>query len=162
MVGPGVDAEDLTQETFVRAYMSIHSFQSRASLNTWLYRIATNICIDFARKTTRVKAMTSSLLREDAEDEYDVEREFPDERYDPQNQYLNKELGAQLERSLLALPDKLRMVVLLHDIEGMPYEEIAQIVECPLGTVKSRLFNARAALRNKLAPYVSGSLVGGS
>jgi RNA polymerase sigma-70 factor, ECF subfamily len=158
MIGSGLDAEDLTQETFVRAYMSIHSFQSRASLNTWLYRIATNICIDFSRKTGRVKALTTSLQREDCDDDYDTEREFPDERYDPQNQFLNKELGVHLQAALTALPDKLRTVVLLYDIEGLPYDEISQIVECPLGTVKSRLFNARASLREKLAPYVSGSL----
>lgn len=158
MVGQGVDAEDLTQETFVRAYMSIKSFQSRASLNTWLYRIATNICIDFVRKTNRVKAMTSSFVREDDDNEHDGELEFPDERFDPQSQFLNKELGVQLQGALQSLPEKLRTVVLLHDIEGLAYEEIAQIVDCPLGTVKSRLFNARASLRDKLQPYVSGSL----
>ena len=158
MVGPGADAEDLTQETFVRAYMSIRSFQSRASLNTWLYRIATNICIDFTRKTSRVKAMTTSLLREDSEDEGEIEREFPDQRFDPQSYSLNKELGAQLQSALQSLPEKLRTVVLLHDIEGLAYEEIAEIADCPLGTVKSRLFNARASLRERLTSYVSGSL----
>jgi RNA polymerase sigma-70 factor, ECF subfamily len=158
MVGPGVDAEDLTQETFVRAYTSIHSFQSRASLNTWLYRIATNLCIDFVRKRNRIKALTISLQMDEGDEESDVERELPDERFDPQYRFLNKELGAQLQVALGSLPDKLRTVVLLHDIEGLPYEEIAQIVDCPLGTVKSRLFNARASLREKLGPYVSGSL----
>ena len=158
MVGPGIDAEDLTQETFIRAYTSIRSFQSRASLNTWLFRIATNICIDFRRKNSRVRTLTTSLQREDSEDDTDVEREFPDERFDPQGHFLNKELGARLNEALLALPDKHRMVVVLHDIEGLAYDEIAEIVECPLGTVKSRLFNARSALRQKLAPYVSGAL----
>lgn len=158
MVGPGVDAEDLTQDTFVRAYMSIRSFQSRASLNTWLYRIATNICIDFARKNNRTRAMTTSLLREDNEEEGETEREFPDQRFDPQNHFLNKELGVQLQAALQSLPEKLRTVVLLHDIEGLAYEEISEIVDCPLGTVKSRLFNARASLRERLAGYVSGTL----
>ena len=158
MVGPGIDAEDLTQETFIRAYTSIRSFQSRASLNTWLFRIATNICIDFRRKNSRARTLTTSLQREDNEDDTDVEREFPDERFDPQGHFLNKELGARLNEALLSLPDKHRMVVVLHDIEGLAYDEIAEIVECPLGTVKSRLFNARSALRQKLAPYVSGAL----
>jgi RNA polymerase sigma-70 factor (ECF subfamily) len=158
MVGPGTDAEDLTQETFIRAYLNMKSFQSRASLNTWLYRIATNICIDFTRKSRKAKALTTSLQREDTEDDGEVERDIPDERFDPQALLLNKELGAQLDRALKALPEKLRTVVLLHDIEGLAYEEIAQIAECPLGTVKSRLFNARAALREKLMPYLDGSL----
>jgi len=157
MVGPGSDAEDLTQETFVRAYLNMKSFQSRASLNTWLYRIATNICIDFTRKNKRVKTLTTSLQREDDEDEADVEREIPDDRFNPQNLMLNKELGMRLDQALRSLPEKLRTVVLLHDIEGLPYEEIAQIADCPLGTVKSRLFNARAALREKLQPYLEGT-----
>jgi RNA polymerase sigma-70 factor (ECF subfamily) len=158
MVGPGSDAEDLTQETFVRAYLNIRSFQSRATLNTWLFRIATNICIDFRRKTARPRAMTVSLQRDDFDEEIETERDIPDEKYNPQIAFLNKELGVQLDDALRALPDKLRTVVLLHDIEGLAYEEIAAIADCPLGTVKSRLFNARMALRQKLAPYVDGSL----
>lgn len=158
MVGPGTDAEDLTQETFVRAFLNIRSFQSRAALNTWLFRIATNICIDFRRKTARPNAMTVSLQRDDYDADGETVREFPDEKFDPQHVFLNKELGIQLERAMQSLPDKLKTVMLLHDIEGLAYEEIATIVDCPLGTVKSRLFNARMALRQRLAPYVDGSL----
>ncbi len=158
MVGPGTDAEDLTQETFVRAYMNIRSFQSRAALNTWLFRIATNICIDFRRKHSKVRALTTSLQREDREDDGDSDRDIPDDRFDPQRVYLNSELGIQLQSAIAGLPEKLKTVVLLHDVEGLPYEEIAEVVDCPLGTVKSRLFNARMALRQKLAPYVDGSL----
>jgi RNA polymerase sigma-70 factor (ECF subfamily) len=157
MIGPGTDAEDLTQETFVRAYMNIKSFESRASLNTWLYRIATNICIDYTRRTRKAKALTASLHREDDEDEADVAVDIPDARFDPLAMLLNRELGSRLEQALRSLPEKLRTVVLLHDIEGLAYEEIAQVAGCPLGTVKSRLFNARAALRDKLQPYLEGS-----
>lgn len=158
MIGPGSDAEDLTQETFVRAYVNMKTFQSRATLNTWLFRIATNICIDFNRKYGRIKAMTGTLYRDDAEDESESLIDVPDSRYEPQHVALNAELGVQLQQALKGLPEKLRTVVLLHDIEGLAYDEIAHIVDCPLGTVKSRLFNARAALRTTLAPYVSGSL----
>jgi RNA polymerase sigma-70 factor (ECF subfamily) len=156
MVHNVLDAEDLTQETFVRAYMSIGSFQSRASLNTWLFRIATNLCIDYSRKNKKAAGMTISLSQENADDESDTEREIPDAVFDPQRVLLNKELGARLDEALRQLPEKLRTVVLLHDIEGLPYEEIASIVGCPLGTVKSRLFNARTALRDKLSPYLGG------
>lgn len=155
MVPSVSDAEDLTQETFVRAYMSIRSFQTRASLNTWLFRIATNLCIDFSRKYKRTQGITTSLQRENDEDG-DAQLEIPDASFDPQRLALNKELGAQLEDALRSLPEKQRTVVLLYDIEGLPYEEIAEIAGCPLGTVKSRLFNARAALRDKLSPYLSG------
>ncbi len=154
MVGAGTDAEDLAQETFVRAYMSIHSFQSRASLNTWLFRIATNICIDHVRKSKKAKALMTSLYREDTEEETEEIRDLPDERFEPQRSLLTKELAGQLDHALQTLPEKLRTVTLLYDMEGLSYEEIAQIVDCPLGTVKSRLFHARAALRAKLTPYL--------
>jgi RNA polymerase sigma-70 factor (ECF subfamily) len=156
MVGAGPDAEDLTQETFVRAYMHIKSFQSRASLNTWLFRIATNVCIDFSRKQARGIAVTDSFHSEKAEDK--AEKDVPDTRFDPPAILLNKELMAHLHHALQTLPDKLRTVVLLHDVEGLAYEEIAEVVDCPLGTVKSRLFNARKALRTQLLPYLDGSL----
>lgn len=150
------DAEDLTQETFVRAYTSIRSFQSRASLNTWLFRIATNLCIDYSRRSRKSQGMVASLSREGEDEEGESQRDIPDQLHDPQRLLLNKELGAHLDRALRDLPDKLRAVVLLYDVEGLPYDEIAAIAGCPLGTVKSRLFNARAALRDKLAPYLTG------
>ena len=155
MVPGSLDAEDLTQETFVRAYLSIHSFQSRASLNTWLFRIATNLCIDYSRKNKKMQGLTISLSQENDEDE-ESQRDIPDVAFDPQRLLLNKELGKQLEAALGELPEKLRTVVLLYDIEGLTYDEIAAIISCPLGTVKSRLFNARTALRNRLAPYLTG------
>ena len=156
MIPATQDAEDLTQETFVRAYLSIRSFQSRASLNTWLFRIATNLCIDYGRRTKKTQGMVTSLSLETDEDEADTQRDVPDYVFDPQRLLLNKELGAKLDRALRDLPEKLRTVVLLYDIEGLSYDEIAAIAGCPLGTVKSRLYNARAALRDKMAPYLTG------
>lgn len=158
MVHHAPDAEDLTQETFLRAYLSIHSFQSRASLNTWLFRIATNLCIDYSRKNKKIQGLTTSLSVESEADESDTERDIPDVAFDPQRMLLNRELGHVLNRALSELPEKLRTVVLLYDIEGLPYDEISAIVDCPLGTVKSRLFNARSALRDKLAPYLNGAV----
>lgn len=159
MVHNAADAEDLTQETFIRAYMGLHSFQSRASLNTWLFRIATNLCIDHCRREKRMHGLTVSLSQDEEDgDEEGGQRDIPDMAFDPQRLLLNKELGEKLEKALQELPDKLRTVVLLYDVEGLPYEEIAAIVGCPLGTVKSRLFNARAALRRKLEPYLNGTV----
>ena len=156
MTPSSVDAEDLTQETFIRAYLSIRSFQSRASLNTWLFRIATNLCIDHSRKNKRTQGLVSSLSQESDDEDSENQKDIPDIAYDPQRVLMNKELGAQLNQALRELPQKLRTVVLLYDIEGLPYEEISEVVGCPLGTVKSRLFNARAALREKLSPYLTG------
>ena len=155
MVHSALDAEDLTQETFVRAYLSIRSFQSRASLNTWLFRIATNLCIDYSRKQ-KTHIQPDSLSHEDEADGVERQREIPDLAFDPQRLLLNKELGRQMDFALRELPEKLRTVVLLYDIEGLSYEEISGILACPLGTVKSRLYNARAALREKLSPYLRG------
>ena len=158
MVHSPLDAEDLTQETFVRAYTSIRSFQSRASLNTWLFRIAMNLCIDFSRKNKKTQGMTISLSQDGDGEEDDSQRDIPDLSYDPQRLVLNKELGTHLNQALMDLPIKLRTVVLMYDIEGLAYEEIASVIGCPLGTVKSRLFNARSALREKLAPYLIGAI----
>lgn len=157
MVHNALDAEDLTQETFVRAYLSIRSFQSRASLNTWLFRIATNLCIDYSRKAKKTPWQVS-LSQEDTEEGGDQEYDLPDSAFDPQNALLNKELGRRLEDAIAALPDKLRTVLLLFDVEGLSYDEIAEIVGCPLGTVKSRLFNARSAVRQRLTPYLQGRM----
>ncbi len=150
-VGSASDAEDLTQETFVRAYLSINSFQSRASLNTWLFRIATNLCIDQGRKNQRTRSFLAPPVRED---EDSVDQDIPDSSFDPQILALNSELGVKLEAALRSLPEKLRTVILLYDVEGLSYDEISGILDCPLGTIKSRIFNARSALREKLAPYL--------
>ncbi len=154
-VESAADAEDLTQETFVRAYLSINSFQSRASLNTWLFRIATNLCIDQGRKEKRTR---SFLAPRPKEEDNSIEQDVPDSSFDPQELALNTELGVKLESALRALPEKLRTVILLYDIEGLSYEEISAILDCPLGTIKSRIFNARSAMRDKLAPYLQSSV----
>lgn len=156
MVQSPSDAEDLTQETFVRAYLSIRSFQSRASLNTWLFRIAANLCVDFSRKTkTHIQAASLSVTY--AGNEQESQRDIPDASFDPQRILINQELGTELDAALASLPEKLRSVILLYDVEGLSYEEIAAIVNAPLGTVKSRIFNARTQLRNTLSPYIKGS-----
>src|SRR5580700_6344825 len=117
MVHSPLDAEDLTQETFVRAYTSIRSFQSRASLNTWLFRIATNLCIDHSRKNKKSQGLTVSLSQDGDSEEEETQRDIPDVAFDPQRLLLNKELGARLNEALRELPEKLRTVVLLYDIE---------------------------------------------
>ncbi|MGC8669199.1 MAG: sigma-70 family RNA polymerase sigma factor [Chthonomonadales bacterium] len=158
MIGAGPDAEDLAQDTFVRAYLSIGSFESRATLNTWLFRIATNLCIDYLRRTSRVKCVSISRHADEDDAAADEDWSIPDDRFEPQQALLAKELDRELNRALMELPEKQRSVIVLFDIEGVPYEEIAHILRCPLGTVKSRLFSARMALRKRLEPYVNGSL----
>lgn len=148
------DAEDLAQEVFVRAYQSLGSFRSECSFRTWLFRIATNLCVDTYRRRKRAPRRTVSLDQPVDGEDGEVRREIPDWDADPSRILERRDLQARVQAAMDTLPEKLRSVILLHDIEGLPYEEIAEIVGCPLGTVKSRLFNARMRLRNKLRPYL--------
>jgi len=163
MVGDADEAEDLTQEVFVKTYVSLSSFRSQSSLNTWLYRIAGNLCIDAHRKKSRKDAALGGHVvsldesrgdSSDAAEENRHAKEAPDSRFEPYHLLEQQELDAQIQLALARLPEKMRSVVILHDLEGLPYEDIAAIVDCPLGTVKSRLFNARVQLRDQLKHYL--------
>lgn len=158
MMGNAADAEDLTQEVFVRLYTSLDSFRSQASLNTWLFRIAGNLCIDHFRRAKKHRAIAFSLDEPRDGENTDAgggqTYEVPDTTYEPYRVAERAETAQQIQQALRQLPEKLRAVLILHDIEGMPYEEIAQVVDCPLGTVKSRLFNARLQLRQRLTGYL--------
>ena len=152
MTGSADDAEDLTQEVFIRMYTSIDSFRGQSSLNTWLFRIAGNLCIDrFRRTKNRVPAFSLDAPLGDEAGTLEV----GDETYAPHRLFENAEMAEQIQSALSKLPDKLRTALLLHEIEGLPYEEIAEIAGCPLGTVKSRLFNARMQLRGHLSGYLN-------
>ena len=147
------DAEDITQEVFIRAYQSMHAFRHDAALDTWLYRIATNLVIDRFRRGKRAPQTVPVGSEEDA-----AIRDLPStsRESDPQATVQLTELQGQVQRAIQSLPPKLRAVVVLHDMEGLSYEEVAQTVGCPVGTVKSRLFNARLLLRRKLQHYMEG------
>lgn len=156
MTGNAEDAEDLTQEVFVRMYSHIHTFRAEASLSTWLFRIAGNLCVDAFRRKKKERGVVSSLDAPLYNDEEDggATRDVPDIKAAPEILFSRKELGGQIEEALAKLPAKLRSAVVLHDIEGLSYEEIAEVEKIPLGTVKSRIFNARVALRSALRPYL--------
>jgi RNA polymerase sigma-70 factor, ECF subfamily len=145
------DAEDLTQEVFIRAFQSMHAFRRDAAVDTWLYRIATNLVIDRFRRERRAPVMVPV-----AGDSEEGIGELPssDRGADPQATAQLTELQGQVQKAVYSLPPKLRAVVVLHDMEGLSYEEVAQTVGCPVGTVKSRLFNARLLLRRKLQYYM--------
>ena len=157
MTGSADDAEDLTQEVFVRMYTSIGTFRAEASLSTWLFRIAGNLCIDAFRKSKKERgnvSLNAPFGGSDGSDDEGATRDVPDWSSEPDTLFGRKELGAHIEAALQKLPPKLRSAVILHDVEGMAYEEIAQTENVPLGTVKSRIFNARVALRQQLRPYL--------
>lgn len=152
MVPNAEEASDIAQEVFIRAYQSFGRFDARSSLRTWLFRIAYNLCVDRSRRYKRGLDETSiDVMGED-----DAAFEVPDSRWDPQALMLDDELRAVVERGLEEMSDKLRTVLLLHDKEDFAYEEIAQTLSLPIGTVKSRLFLARAHLQKVVGVYLEG------
>jgi RNA polymerase sigma-70 factor (ECF subfamily) len=155
MVRGEEEAKDVTQEVFIKAFRHMDRFDGRSSLRTWLFRIAHNLCIDRARRHDRGLNETS-LEPAMAEDE---PLDFADGRWDPERIALSGELNAVVEEAVASMSDKLRIVLLLHDKEDMGYDEIAKTVDVPVGTVKSRLFLARAHLQARLSQYLQGETV---
>ena len=142
-VGNQQDAEDMTQEAFLRAYRSIHSFRGDSKLSVWLYRLTTNLCIDLLR--SRGRKPTVSLTVEDS-DEDTQELDVTDERYDPEEIFQRRELQRAVQRGLAALPEDYRVILVLRELEGLSYAEIGEVLGLEEGTVKSRLFRARKKL----------------
>lgn len=154
MMGDRGDAEDITQEVFIRAYHSLSRFQRKSRLYTWLYRIAVNLCLDRLRKwATRVHEV--SLDAPVAVGETEVIRAIQVSTPTPEDEVERKELKGIIEGAINELSPKHRAVVVLHDIQCLKYEEIASVLGCSIGTVKSRLFYARCELKDKLRPYLS-------
>lgn len=148
---PSLDeAEDLTQEVFIRAFQHFANFDGRCSVKTWLFRIANNLCIDRARKLDRIPSQADYYPS--SEDDEPIE--IADVRWQPEMIALDGELVRLVEHGVATMSEKLRSVLLLHDREDMAYEEIAGTLEIPVGTVKSRLFLARAHLQNVLNEYL--------
>lgn len=142
MVGNTDDAFDMAQEAFIKAYNSIASFRGDCRFSVWLYRLTTNICLDFLRRESR--RSHSSLTY--CEDEDDKEFEIPDERFSPQSIAEKKEMREAVHRGLLKLPGDYRAILLLREIDGLTYDEIGDTLSLESGTVKSRLFRARKKL----------------
>jgi RNA polymerase sigma-70 factor (ECF subfamily) len=137
------DALELAQETFVRAYENIAKFESRSSFSTWLYRIAANIAIDFRRREGRHLV----LRGDEAENELS---HLPSKLGDSFNEVARSELNQRINNALKELTPEHRAVILLREVEGLSYDEISEILQCPRGTVMSRLHYARNRLRGIL------------
>lgn len=146
--GNAEDANDLAQETFIRLYRSIHTFRGQSAFSTWLYRIATNVCLDELRRRQRHPVVSLDAPMETEEGQ--MERDVVDLTQLPEFIYEHKELRQTVQRLIGELAEDHRLVLILRDFENLSYEEIAQVLGCQLGTVKSRLNRARAALRDKI------------
>ena len=144
MVGNEEDARDMAQEAFIRAYGSLAGFRGDSKFSVWLYRLTSNICIDFLR--SRVKKRTVSMTWAGDEGEDAGELEIPDETWSPENQLERSLTRESVRRGLESLSPQYREILLLREINGLSYAEIAGALSLEEGTVKSRIFRARKKL----------------
>ena len=142
-LGNREDAEDVTQEAFLKAYRSLDSFRGDSKFSVWLYRIVSNLCLDLLR--SRQRKPVQSLTVEDDDGEIG-ELEISDEHFSPEKLLDRKLTRESVQRGLSALPDDARQILLLRELQGMSYEEIGQALDLEPGTVKSRSFRARKRL----------------
>lgn len=147
MLGSAQDAEDAAQDTFVKAYQKLKVFKPDASLYTWIYRIAVNTCLDYKKRP-----FFESLFKKADEGEEFVEEPLSDWR-SPARLYESKQIGVAIHKSIKKLPSKLRTAIVLKEVEGLSYEEIADIIEVSIGTVKSRISRARDELKKSLKKF---------
>lgn len=142
------DASDLTQEAFLKAFQGIKNFRGEASFQTWMSRIVTNVCRDELRK--RYRRPVDWLEEKIVLDEGEVTRQVPSNDPGPEELFEKKELNEYLQSLIASLSPDFRLALVLRDIQGLSYEEIAEHMECSLGTVKSRINRARNYLKEKL------------
>ena len=149
-------AEDVVQETFLRAWRALHQFRGEAQFYTWLYRIAVNTAKKALMEKKRDPLVTEAALlgRDDDDETSRPETELTTEAT-PESELAAREIAAAVHAAMEALPDDLREAVTLREIEGMSYEEIAEAMDCPIGTVRSRIFRAREAISAKVKPLLS-------
>ncbi len=147
--------EDIAQETFIRAYRALAQFRGEAQFYTWLYRIAVNTAKKALGDLKRDPLVSENALRAgDEEDETSaVENELTTAET-PETVLAAKEIAAAVNSAMEALPEELRQAVTLREIEGLSYEEIAEVMNCPIGTVRSRIFRAREAISAKIKPLL--------
>ncbi len=146
------DANDLAQEAFIKAYQALKSFKGGSSFYTWVYRIAVNKTLNFLKQRRHRTAMSLNDLDLSAEHDPDLVALISDKT--PRREAALAELQVKLNAALMKLSENHRLVVILHDVQGLSHEEIGQIMDCNTGTVRSRLFYARQQLQAMLSEYL--------
>ena len=146
MTGSPDDAADLTQEAFLNAWRGLARFGGQSAFSTWLYRLTSNACIDFLRREKRRGTLSMTVESGDEERQAEV----PDDRWSPERQLERQEAREAVQKGLDALSPDHRQVLLLRELEGLSYQEIAQCLDLEEGTVKSRIARARLSLRDFL------------
>jgi RNA polymerase sigma-70 factor (ECF subfamily) len=151
VLGGAADAEDVAQEAFLKAYRALASFRGDSAFYTWLYRIAINTAKN-ALVSNRRRPVDFDLDLQDPE-QYDRHARLK-EGDTPEGVLLTEEIRNVVERAMEQLPEDLRTAIVLRELEGLSYEEIAEAMDCPVGTVRSRIFRAREAIDRKLKPLL--------
>jgi len=147
--------EDIAQETFIRAYRALHQFRGDAQFYTWLYRIAVNTAKRFLQNMKHdPMVVQSAFASNDEEDETFQRKTEPSNHETPESVLAAKEIAEAVNRTLAALPDDLKQALTLRELDGLSYEEIAEVMNCPPGTVRSRIFRAREAISAKIKPML--------
>lgn len=148
---PG-EVEDVTQEAFIKAYRALPSFRGDSAFYTWLYRIGINTAKNYLAALGRRAPTSTDVEAEEAEgfESGELLRDINT----PESLLLTKEIGNTVNAAIESLPEELRSAIQLRELEGMSYEEIAKLMDCPIGTVRSRIFRAREAIAERLKPLL--------
>ena len=147
------EVDDVTQEAFIKAWRAIKGFRGESAFYTWLYRIAINTAKNYLVSLGR-RPLSADMEAEEAESSAAVNLNLRDVAT-PERHLLADEIARTVERSLAALPEDLRSAITLREIDGLSYEEIADVMDCPIGTVRSRIFRAREAIDKELQPLLA-------
>ena len=154
-VKDSADAEDVTQEAFIKAYRALPGFRGESAFYTWLYRIGINTAKNYLLASKRRPPSSTPFDSSDAESFEDAS--LLREVNTPENELMSKQVVDVVQTSLQQLPEDLRSALTLREIEGLSYEEIASVMDCPIGTVRSRIFRAREAVAENLRPLLETS-----
>lgn len=152
LVRDQAEVEDVTQEAFIKAYRALPSFRGDSAFYTWLYRIGINTAKNYLVASGRRAPTTTTYDSEEAE-AFEEGNQLRDVNT-PENELASKQIAEIINTTMEALPEELRTAITLREIEGLSYEEIAEIMNCPIGTVRSRIFRAREAIAEKLRPQL--------
>jgi len=154
IVGKRDEAEDLSQEVFIRVYKNLHRFKRKSTFYTWIYRITVNVCLSARRKKSQPTRIIS-MNRPSGANANPGDIVLADDTFSPQRVSKNRELAAKMQSAINSLSGILRITFILREFEDLSYRELASIFHCSMGTVKSRLSRARESLRQTLTPYLT-------
>ncbi len=149
------EVNDVAQEALIKAYRALPNFRGESAFYTWLYRIGINTAKNFLATNGKKMLISADVANEEGE-MFDLSDQLADD-HTPEAEMMNREILQTVEAAVARLPDDLRRAITLREMEGLSYEEIAQIMDCPIGTVRSRIFRAREVIARDLRPLLDTS-----